>query len=346
MKIGWPRTKAQANTHLPGSLGNPIAHDAVDADGSQKQSEGGEKCEQQSVGTRLSGIFAHALAQGGHVVNGNRRIDALNFLPQGAKHAFRSVSCANHQVHVDDDFALKQRAVDDRLGFGILAQRVVFDVARDADDLHPRAFGIRWTVLEAFSNRILAWPVAPRERFADEYNSGSRERVLRGEISPPQDRCAHRVKIIGTYLLVVDCVGLCVGDRRMAFDGEPALKAAPKKWIDKRSRRRINPRELRDFLCQLRTEAVSTVRIGISIGHIESQRHGMIGAKTGTVRKQMLQTSQHQPPADHKNERKSNFRNNQKPSGLTAAKAERAFDGFLEGSAYVGSGRTENRQNS
>src|SRR5580765_155389 len=210
-------------------------------------------------------------------------MDALHCLAQRAEHGFRRVVRANDETHVDDDFALEQRAVNDRLGFGILAKRVVFNISRNANDLQPRTGGTRPAIPDALTDGILAGPIAPREGFADHHDARSRKRIPHGKVAALHQRNSHGVEIVRANLLVINRVGFGVGDRRMPFDEKAALEAAPKKWIDECGCCGFDSGKLCDALSQFWTVTISAVTFILSIRNIESQSHKMVRLKTGTV---------------------------------------------------------------
>src|SRR5262249_60687020 len=80
------------------------------------------------------------------------------------------------------------------VGLWFFSQRIVFDVAGNADDLQRRTVPTRLNVL---TDRVRIWPEASRHRFVDDSDwPHARLRVTRIEISPAQQRNPHRREVV------------------------------------------------------------------------------------------------------------------------------------------------------
>ncbi len=118
----------------------------------------------------------------------------------------------------------------------------MFDVADDADD-----FARSWTTdlllllardaaveRDALAERILAWPVAPRHRLADDHNPRLTFAILVGERAAAEERNAHRREVVRVDRARLDRMRLADG-LRMRVDLHPAavVVGAERKDVDR-----------------------------------------------------------------------------------------------------------------
>ena len=251
----------------------------------------------------------------------------------------------------------RRSSVDHRFGGDILPQRGELHVSRDADDVHPGPAGVGGPVFDPLSDGIDSRPVAASERFAHEHRARRRAIVASREIAAAEKRNPHRAEISRADFLVVDGIGLRVGDRRVTVDREGPLDSPPFERLDHGDGRRLDAGEGRNPASEIGTEAIPAVSREGPIGHVKAHRDEMIGPKPRIGVEKPPQAAQKEPRADQEHGRERDFGGDQHspdpPLAAPVGRCRRSLEDLRRGNARAtqdrdrgqkgGGGRRERR---